>query len=75
MTASREKRKKEVRYLEDKESIRTLIKSVGYENILRYMAEDLDNIEDINNTQSVYLFQLVSLLEQAVEIYPRLGNV
>lgn len=78
MTASKEKRikiKKEVRYLEDKESIRTLVKSVGYENILRYMVEDLDRIEDVNNTQSMYLFQLLSLLEQAVEIYPRLGNV
>lgn len=67
--------KKEVKYLEDKDAIRALIDSVGYENILRYMIEDLDHIDDINNSQSVYLFQLVSALEQALEIYPRLHNV
>ena len=78
MPISKEKRKeikKEVTYLEQKESIRTLLKDVGSENVLRYMLEDLDHIDDLNNTQSMYLFQLISLLQQALEIYPRLENV
>jgi hypothetical protein len=68
------KRKKEVQYLEKKENIKKLFESLGYDNILRYMIEDLDNIEDVNNTQSMYLFQLISALESALEIYPRIQN-
>lgn len=67
--------KKEVSYLEDKETIKSLMESVGYESILRYMVEDLDTIDDIGNTQSMYLFQLISSLETALEIYPRLRDV
>lgn len=69
------KRKKEVQYLEKKTNIKKLFESMGYENILRYMIEDLDSIEDINNTQSIYLFQIISALENALEIYPRIHNV
>ncbi len=78
MTVSSKKRKeikKEVIYLEQKESIRTLLQEVGYENIFRYMIEDLDHIDDINNTQSMYLFQIISSLEKVLEIYPRLKHV
>lgn len=67
--------KKEVSYLEHKETIKSLIESVGYESMLRYMVEDLDTIDDIGNTQSMYLFQLISALENALEIYPRLKDV
>ncbi len=67
--------KKEAIYLEQKESIRTLLQEVGYENIFRYMIEELDHIDDISNTQSVYLFEIISILEKALEIYPRLKNV
>lgn len=77
MTVSSKKRKeikKEVIYLEQKESIRTFLQEVGYENIFRYMIEELDHIDDINNTQSMYLFQLISSLEKALEIYPRLKH-
>ena len=77
MTVSSKKRKeikKEVIYLEQKESVRTLLQEVGYENIFRYMIEELDHIDDINNTQSMYLFQLISSLEKALEIYPRLKH-
>ena len=69
------KRKKEVQYLEKKENIKKLLESLGYENILRYMIEDLDSIDDVNNSQSMHLFQLISALESALEIYPRLNNV
>ena len=71
----KDKRKKEIQYLEKKENIKKLLESLGYENILRYMVEDLDSIEDINNTQSMHLFQIISALENALEIYPRLKNV
>lgn len=67
--------KKEVTYLEQKESIKTLLQEVGYENIFRYMIEDLDHIDDVNNTQSMYLFQIISSLEKVLEIYPRLKHV
>jgi|TARA_B100001094_G_scaffold328985_1_gene390727 hypothetical protein len=73
--SQKEKRKKEIRYLENRENIRTLLDKVGYENMLRYMVEDLDHIDDISNTQSVYLFEIISILEKALEIYPRLKNV
>tara|TARA_E500000178_G_scaffold338663_1_gene379226 strand:- start:280 stop:525 length:246 start_codon:yes stop_codon:yes gene_type:complete len=77
MTVSAEKKKemkKEVKYLEDKQSIKSIVKNVGYESILRYMVEDLDHIDDVNNTQSLYLFEIISLIEKVLEIYPRLKN-
>ena len=67
--------KKEVSYLKNKETIKSFVSEVGYENILRYMVDDLDTIEDIDNTQSIYLFQLISSLENALEVYPRLKYV
>jgi len=78
MTISKEQKrkniKKEVNYLEQKENIRTLLDKVGYENIFRYMVEDLDHIDDISNTQSIYLFEIISMLEKVLEIYPRLDH-
>lgn len=77
MAVSAEKKKemkKEVKYLEDKQSIKSIVKNVGYESILRYMVEDLDHIDDVNNTQSMYLFEIISLIEKVLEIYPRLKN-
>tara|TARA_Y100000389_G_scaffold19883_1_gene17247 strand:- start:10495 stop:10731 length:237 start_codon:yes stop_codon:yes gene_type:complete len=78
MTISKEQKKnikKEVTYLENKEHIRNLLEQVGYENVFRYMVEDLDHIDDINNTQSIYLFEIISMLEKVLEIYPRLKHV
>ena len=78
MRVSSKKRKeikKEVTYLEQKESIKTLLQEVGYENVFRYMIEELDHIDDINNTQSMYLFQIISSLEKVLEIYPRSKHV
>jgi hypothetical protein len=78
MTISKEQKrkniKKEVNYLEQKENIRTLLDKVGYENMFRYMVEDLDHIDDITNTQSMYLFEIISMLEKVLEIYPRLDH-
>ena len=78
MTISKEQKKnikKEVTYLENKEHIRNLLEQVGYENVFRYMVEDLDHIDDINNTQSIYLFEIIFMLEKVLEIYPRLKHV
>jgi hypothetical protein len=77
MSISKEKRqaiKKEAKYLEQKHCIRKTLEDVGYENMFRYMIEDLDHIEDISNTQSMYLFQLISALQNALEIYPRVSD-
>lgn len=67
--------KKLVSYLKNKDTIKSFVANIGYENILRYMIEDLDTIDDIGNTQSMHLFQLISALENALEIYPRLKDV
>jgi len=75
MLSTKKKKKKEILYLENKEKIRSLIESVGYDSVLRYMIDELDTIEDISNTQSMYLFQLISSLETALENYPRVKNV
>ena len=79
MTISKEQKrkdiKKEVNYLEQKEHIRTVLDKFGYEHVLKYMLEDLDHIDDISNTQSIYLFEIISMLEKVLEIYPRLKHV
>jgi 23S rRNA A1618 N6-methylase RlmF len=65
----------ELDYLNVRNDIQELVDRVGYENILKHMIEKLDHIDDINNTQSMYLFQIISSLEKILEIYPRLENV
>lgn len=77
MTVSekKSKAKKEVEYLELKHDIKSFVDTYSYENIIRYMIEDLDRIDDVNNTQSIYLFDIISMLEKVLEIYPRLKNV
>ncbi len=65
----------ELSYLNVRNDIEELVDRVGYENILKHMIEHLDHIDDINNTQSMYLFQIISSLEKVLEVYPRLENV
>ena len=65
----------ELSYLNVRNDIEELVDRVGYENILKHMIEHLDHIDDINNTQSMYLFQVISSLEKVLEVYPRLENV
>lgn len=67
--------KQEVLYLEKKPKIKKVLGSLGYENVLRHILEDLDNIQDINNTQSIHLFEVISLLERILEILPRIRSV
>ena len=75
VSEKKQKIRKEVKYLEDKEKIKSLVDSLGYENIIRYMMEEVDHIEDLTNTQSVYMFELLLHLEKVLEIYPRIKNV
>jgi len=65
----------ELDYLNVRNDIEELVDRVGYENILKHMIDRLDHIDDINNTQSMYLFQIISSLEKVLEVYPRLENV
>ena len=64
--------KQELQYLEIRNDVRDFVDKVGYDSILRYMIEQLDNIEDISNTQSIELFKLISNLESALQSHQRL---
>ena len=65
----------ELNYLNARNDIADFVDKIGYQNILRHMMEDLDHIDDINNTKSMYLFQVISSLEKVLEVYPRLDHV
>ena len=75
MSKLSKKDRAELSYLNVRNDIEELVDRVGYENILKHMIEHLDHIDDINNTQSMYLFQIISSLEKVLEVYPRLENV
>ena len=68
------KEKQELEYLNAKNSIREFSDTVGYHNILRYMIDQLDIIDDVSNTQSIELFKLISSLETALQSYERLKS-
>ena len=69
-----EEDREEVKYLNVRKSIKNFLEEVDYDHIIRYMIDDLDTIEDINNTQSMELFKLISNLEIALQSYKRLKN-
>ena len=64
--------KKEIKYLNARNDIREFVDKNGYSNIIRYMLDQLDVIDDLNNTQSMELFKLISYLESALNSYERL---
>ena len=64
--------RKELSYLNFKNDIRQLVDKVGYSNIIKYMIEQFDTIDDISNTQSIELFKLISYLESALGSTERL---
>ena len=74
MSKMSEEDREEVKYLNVRNSIRNFLEEVDYVHIIRYMIDDLDTIEDINNTQSMELFKLISNLEIALRSYKRLKN-
>jgi hypothetical protein len=75
MSRLSDKDRAELSYLNVRNDIEELVDRVGYENILKHMIDHLDHIDDINNTKSVYLFQVISALEKVLEVYPRLDHV
>jgi hypothetical protein len=75
MSRLSDKDRAELSYLNVRNDIEELVDRVGYENILKHMIDHLDHIDDINNTKSIYLFQVISSLEKVLEVYPRLDNV
>ena len=72
MSRLSKKDKEDLEYLEVKKHIRDCVDTTGYNNIFRYMIEQLDNIEDVSNTQSMELFKLISNLESALQSHQRL---
>ena len=66
--------KKDIAYMNVKESIKEFTSKAGYENVLRFMIEQFDTIDDITNTQSVELFKLIVCLEDALKSYERLKS-
>lgn len=75
MSRLSDKDRAELSYLNVRNDIEELVDRVGYENILKHMVDHLDHIDDINNTKSMYLFQVISSLEKVLEVYPRLDHV
>ena len=67
--------KKELSYLNLRNDIKEFVDKTGYQNIIKYMIDDLDNMDDINNTQSMHLFEIICSLEKVLEVYPRLDHV
>ena len=51
--------RKEINYLNTRNDIRDFVDKNGYSNIIRYMIDQLDVIDDLNNTQSMELFKLI----------------
>ncbi len=72
MSSLSKNERKELSYLNAKNDIRDFIDKNGYSNIIRYMLDKLDVIDDISNTQSIELFKLISHLESALDSYERL---
>ena len=69
---SKTKRKKEIKYISLKHNITDFCKENGYDNVIRSMLENFDQIDDLTNTQSVELFSLIRSLESALRSYERL---
>tara|TARA_R100000278_G_scaffold121177_1_gene104497 strand:- start:1370 stop:1609 length:240 start_codon:yes stop_codon:yes gene_type:complete len=74
MSKLSDKERQELNYLNIKNEIRDFTKKVDYAYIIRYMIEEFDTIDDINNTQSMELFKLISNLELGLQSYERLKN-
>ncbi len=74
MSKLSDKEREELNYLNIKNEIRDFTKKVDYAYIIKYMIEEFDTIDDINNTQSMELFKLISNLELGLQSYERLRN-
>ena len=74
MSRLSKKDKKEIEYLNVKNDIKDFADKIGYHNIIYYMIEQFDTVEDITNTQSIELFKLISCLQDALLSYERLKH-
>lgn len=66
------KAKQETRYLENRNAIKVFLEQQNWQDVLRYMVENLDSIDDINNSQSIEMFKLVTSLEDALLSHSRI---
>lgn len=64
--------KEENIYLSKKEEMKKFIQKFGFNNILRYMIENLDSVDDLTSSQSIEMFKLISSLEDAKDAYERI---
>lgn len=60
--------KSEVRYLNNKPKIRTLVEEVGIAHILKYLIEDIDSL-DIESEYDLWKFRVADSLEDAYDHY------
>lgn len=59
--------KDQVKYLENKSKIKTLIADVGYEQLLTYMIEDLDRYDIVGN-EDLWVLRMAESLEDAYNV-------
>lgn len=64
--------KQETNYLANKLKIKQFLVDISFADILRYVVEDLDRIDDLTVSQNIEMFKLVSSLEDALKAYSRL---
>lgn len=64
--------KQETNYLANKLKIKQFLVDISFADILRYVVEDLDRIDDLTTSQNIEMFKLVSSLEDALQAYSRL---
>lgn len=64
--------KRETEYLNNKEQINQYLLKFNWSYILRVMIEKLDQVDDLNQSQSLEMFKLISSLEDALQSYYRL---
>lgn len=64
--------KQETNYLANKLKIKQFLADISFADILRYVVEDLDRIDDLTTSQNIEMFKLVSSLEDALQAYSRL---
>lgn len=64
--------KRETEYLNNKEQINQYLLKFNWSYILRVMIERLDQVDDLNQSQSLEMFKLISSLEDALQSYYRL---
>lgn len=68
------KNKSAIRYLHNKDSIKQILTQYHWSDIYQAMIDNLDSIDDLNVSQSVEMFRLVSMLQDAIISYERVAN-